>query len=675
MAPKIFIKGEKLEDGHYTVHDEIGVGGMGVVYHCKDELLLRDVAIKLLLPSLTADKKNIEVFKEEARLAAQLEHPNIVTVFDVGVTSKNDKEHHFVAMEYLPGGNLAQKLAGGPLPIEHALNWMKQLASGLSFAHKRGVVHQDIKADNIFITNEGDLKIGDFGLARLLVGRVYMNSSTKGMGTPAYMSPELCKGEPQDYRSDIYSMGILFYEMATGQLPYRANGMIEMAMKHTNAPIPSVRRVNAAIPEILDRVIAKMMAKLPDERYGAMSDVLDLLDDLIFEMRVARMGLNPSGTFKATQAKTADDENKIVDKDKSTKAPNMPLAPPVQQAMPKGAKPGSEKVDKSSDKVSLRWTFATKGPIGWQSSPVKGRDPKFIYTASSDGRLYINDIAGGALLHCYDLEAPALTSPLCLGDKVYLADLSGRIRALSQSDLNIVWSRSMDHPVIANPVASGGLLIVADKAGRLFALDSNDGKNVWQFDANAPILAAPRIHGDSVYFGTKLGHVFCLNLKTGRQKWRQVADGRIVSTPIASVDTVYLGTQQGTFFALDAESGRIVWEYQTNGAILYSGVISFTSVLFASHDRWLYCCEKYDGKLRWKSACDGPSGSNLQIWNEKILTISKQGQAQLFEDKTGKVAMRFALHKDCEAAPYLDDSRLYIGSVDGRINCLDLKKS
>ena len=108
---------------------------------------------------------------------------------------------------------------------------------------------------------------------------------------------------------------------------------------------------------------------------------------------------------------------------------------------------------------------------------------------------------------------------------------------------------------------------------------------------------------------------------------------------------------------------------------MHSGVISFTSVLFASHDRWLYCCEKYDGKLRWKSACDGPSGSNLQIWNEKILTISKQGQAQLFEDKTGKVAMRFALHKDCEAAPYLDDSRLYIGSVDGRINCLDLKKS
>lgn len=238
MPPKIFARSDKLEDGHYTVLEEIGVGGMGVVYHCRDELLLRDVAIKMLLPSLMADKKNLEVFKEEARLAAQLEHPNIVTVYDIGVESRNGRDHHFVAMEYLPGGNLANRVTQGALPLEHALNWMKQLSSGLSFAHKRGVIHQDIKADNIFITNEGDLKIGDFGLARLLVGRVYLNSATKGMGTPAYMSPELCRGDQQDHRSDIYSMGILFFEMCTGQLPYRAQGMIEMAMKHTSHRCP-----------------------------------------------------------------------------------------------------------------------------------------------------------------------------------------------------------------------------------------------------------------------------------------------------------------------------------------------------------------------------------------------------------------------------------------------------
>src|SRR5579885_1286928 len=218
----IFNRNDKLEDGHYTVLKELGVGGMGVVYHCRDEFLQRDVAIKMLLPELMTDLKNVEVFTEEARLAAKMDHPNIVTVYDIGVEQRQGKKHHFLAMEYLPGGNLALRTQTGALPIEHALNWMKQLANGLNFAHRKGVVHQDIKADNIFITTEGDLKIGDFGLARLMANKVYINPSTKGMGTPAYMSPELCRGEPQDQRSDMYSLGVLFFEMVTGQLPYRA---------------------------------------------------------------------------------------------------------------------------------------------------------------------------------------------------------------------------------------------------------------------------------------------------------------------------------------------------------------------------------------------------------------------------------------------------------------------
>ena len=155
----IFAREDKLEDGHYTILQELGVGGMGVVYHCKDEFLQRDVAIKMLLPELLADSKNVEVFTQEARLAAHLEHPNIVTIYDIGVESRNSKSHHFVAMEYLPGGNLGNRTQDGALAIEHALNWMKQLANGLNFAHKKGVIHQDIKADNIFITVDGDLNV------------------------------------------------------------------------------------------------------------------------------------------------------------------------------------------------------------------------------------------------------------------------------------------------------------------------------------------------------------------------------------------------------------------------------------------------------------------------------------------------------------------------------------
>src|SRR5215470_6953341 len=177
----MFSPGEKLESGHYMIVKEVGQGGMGIVYHCHDELLQRDVAAKILLPEVTANKNTVEMFIQEARLAAQLDHPNIVTIYDIGKEERQGRVHHFMVMEYLTGGNLGMRLSNSALSVELFLNWMKQLATGLSFAHKRGIVHQDIKADNIFITTEGDLKIGDFGLARLGAGRV-KHRTTHGMG-------------------------------------------------------------------------------------------------------------------------------------------------------------------------------------------------------------------------------------------------------------------------------------------------------------------------------------------------------------------------------------------------------------------------------------------------------------------------------------------------------------
>ncbi len=149
--PAILTRGDKLENGHYTVVSELGIGGMGVVYRCRDELLLRDVAIKMLLPEVMGDLAKCDVFWQEARLAAQLEHPNVVTIYDIGVETRESNKHHYLAMEYLPGGNLSNRLIDGALRIEQALHWMRQLTAGLSFAHKRGVVHQDIKAENILL--------------------------------------------------------------------------------------------------------------------------------------------------------------------------------------------------------------------------------------------------------------------------------------------------------------------------------------------------------------------------------------------------------------------------------------------------------------------------------------------------------------------------------------------
>lgn len=701
---------------------------MGVVYHCRDELLLRDVAIKMLLPSLMADKKNVEVFREEARMAAQLDHPNIVTVFDVGTENRSGREHHFVAMEYLPGGNLAARVSQGPLPIEHCLNWMKQLAAGLSFAHKRGVIHQDIKADNIFITTEGDLKIGDFGLARLLVGRVYLNSATKGMGTPAYMSPELCRGEQQDHRSDIYSMGILFFEMCTGQLPYRAQGMIEMAMKHTNAPVPSPRKLNGEIPEVLDRVVRRMMAKAPDERFKSMTDVLGIIDDLIFEMRVARMGLSPRTTMRPqpllppadaapiqAQGKPPEPQVKLTPeqvknrdlpgpKEKGEKSgptfrttgvagprisqnkEGKPLERVIDEPQAKSTGSGAASSAESRisqgrpDKTPVRlnvlsipalWTFNCRGPIGWAAAPVMSRDEKQLYLGCSDGRLYCIDSEKGSELSTIDIGAPIINSPVVTAERIFVSDCSGKTQSIDRTSGKVSWSWEQA-PVVASPVLSGNHLIVCDKQGLVAALDQRSGRKLWTFNAADAVVASPRVHGDSVYFGTRGGHVYSLSCAGGRLNWKFTADGRLLSTPQASVDTVYLGTQSGIFFALDAEGGRLIWEYPTNNAIIRGGIIVFTSVLFAGEDKWLYCCEKYSGTIKWKAALKGSPACPLETSGTSVLALSKDGWLQIIDTANGAVKAQAFLHKQIEAPPLIAANRLYVGAVDGTLSCFEL---
>ncbi|MDP3508827.1 MAG: serine/threonine-protein kinase [Candidatus Melainabacteria bacterium] len=633
MAPRIFSRGDKLEDGHYSVLEEIGVGGMGVVYHCRDELLLRDVAIKMLLPSLMADKKNVDVFREEARLAAQLDHPNIVTVFDIGAEVRNSREHHFVAMEYLPGGNLAARVAQGPLPLEHCLNWMKQLASGLSFAHKRGVVHQDVKADNIFITNEGDLKIGDFGLARLLVGRVYLNSATKGMGTPAYMSPELCRGEQQDHRSDIYSMGILFFEMCTGQLPFRAQGMIEMAMKHTNAPVPSAKRLNPEIPEVLDRVVKRMMAKQPDDRYKSMTDVLGIVDDLIFEMRVARMGLSPRATAQrdnavpvlATDAELehslAQEKQRLsAQKNSSNTVQVEPVVLPpgnptgkVVKDLQESQAPSSKGIDqeavKNRDQPLIKKgergeeVFVTGVPSFVRDTPISSPRAE---TAAPDTK---PDLTQPKLSHepaiwTFPTHGPIgwAAHPVISRDEktVYVGSTDGRLYALQSETGTKAFSFDADAPILTSPIYLDGRLVVSDSAGKTQAIDSNTGKVIWSWEGPAPILASPVMAGNQVIVCDRTGQVTALDIRMGRRLWYFSALDAIVAAPRAHGDSLYFGTRGGHVYSIAAHSGKLNWKYVADGRIVSTPTASVDTVYVGTQGGVCFALEAETGRLIWE---------------------------------------------------------------------------
>ncbi len=720
--PAIFSRGEKLENGHYTVVKEIGVGGMGVVYHCRDELLTRDVAIKMLLPELMSDKKNLEVFRQEARLAAQLEHPNLVTVYDIGFEERQGKQHHFLAMEYLTGGNLAIRLQDSPLSLEHSLNWMKQLASGISFAHKRGVVHQDIKADNIFITNEGDLKIGDFGLARLLVGRVGA-ANTKVMGTPAYMSPELARGEPQDHRSDIYSLGVLFFEMATGSLPFRAKGMIEMAMKHATAAIPSIRRQNPEAPEVLDKVIRRMMAKMAEDRYQNAADILNIIDELIFELRVHRLGISTNRPL-LTSGEILQDalDERDARSSGQARAVNPPdvlpeIAKKPSKQLPKidSEKPAAnlqstleldregierETTQEKEDKArAAKWQEAakqesqpktesketdTKPPE--KSEPVfKGKTEPLAMPAASTVKKpppVVSRISGGnanqslqKLRVALDTEwvfktkGPIGWSAQTLIDRsekiLFLASCDANLYAIDVRAGNKLWNYQMTDPILSAPVTIGNYVFVGSSSGETVCLEADSGKLVWNKSFNAKTVASLAMFKESMLLVASGNDLRALDVRSGEVLWLYSSGAPVVASPLVQGDLVLVGNKAGELHALSAAKGNKVWKFDTEGAIISSPFASVDTAYVGTKAGHFYALEGRQGAMIWQYPADGRIVSKGAIVFTSVAFASQDRWLYCCEKYDGRLKWKAAVKGKVSADLCTYKGQIICASEDG----------
>ena len=285
---------------HYRLEEELGRGGMGYVYKAYDTTLNRAVVLKILAPDLVTDEYSRRRFLREARLASALDHPNICTIHEIAEADNQ----YFISMQYVPGKTLKRLIGGRPLNMPTLLSLALQVADALAAAHAKGIAHRDIKSSNIIVTPRGQAKVLDFGLAKLLSEKGKSSEASGAgdeltrrgtpLGTPSYMSPQQARGERTDHRADIYSFGVVLYEMATGQLPFKGETNVETMHAVMHDPYKLVTEINLKVPQELSAIINSAMAKKPGDRYQSMRKMLEDLQRVNTAFRMTAQGV-PDG--------------------------------------------------------------------------------------------------------------------------------------------------------------------------------------------------------------------------------------------------------------------------------------------------------------------------------------------------------------------------------------------
>ena len=278
------VAGKKL--GPYEILESIGAGGMGEVYRARDTRLQRTVAIKILPQALSSDQDRLERFQQEARILSALNHPNLMAIYDVGAQDGI----HFLVSEFLDGQSLRDVISNGPLPQRKVTDYGLQIAKGLAAAHEKGIIHRDLKPENVFVLRDGRVKILDFGLAKQALAAAMADNATQTsplqtaagtvLGTAAYMSPEQVRGEIVDHRSDIFSLGVILYEMIAGQRAFKGDSAVEVMNAVLKQEPPELVESGLHVSVGLQKIVHRCLEKKPEARFQSASDLAFALDSL-----------------------------------------------------------------------------------------------------------------------------------------------------------------------------------------------------------------------------------------------------------------------------------------------------------------------------------------------------------------------------------------------------------
>lgn len=460
--------------GNYEVVSELGRGGMGVVYKAREESLQRFVAIKMLGNQLVDNESVAQRFMREARAVADLNHPNLVQVFRV---DRHEEQPYFV-MEYVEGQSLKHLIQREDrLQPMRALQILKEVATGLAAAHDKGVIHRDIKPENIMLTKYGGVKVVDFGIARVEEPGTRLTTTGIGLGTPSYLSPEVCLSQDVDQRSDIFSLGVVLFEMLTGEVPFKSDSPFELMTKVVEARIPDIKELNPNVDEGIKQILAKMIAKRPKLRYQNCNELISDIEDYQAG-RVPRWARNmplesESGKKESAAQADAPGDTEVPAVVESTDAATTPIPAADAESAPAGAPPSEPTVALAQERSGGRrgrWALAAVllllvagGAVAGSWYLISGEDrPMLAMFASAP------DVDDAAAVDS-DSSAMAVDSaPEALEEAVILEPSAGKPPDPSPSqDARASSPRSAEASAEPGPPAGGdaGLRVAEDDTG------------------------------------------------------------------------------------------------------------------------------------------------------------------------------------------------------------------
>lgn len=442
-----------LINNRYRIQEQIGVGGMAIVYRAIDEKLDREVTFKVLKEDYINDEEFIKRFSTEARAAARLSNSNIVNVYDVG----NDGNIHYIVMEYIDGFTLKELISSkAPFTDEEAVGIGLQIGAALEHAHKNGIVHRDIKPENILITksgNIGTIKVTDFGIAKATTSKT---SHIDFMGSVHYFSPEQAKGENVDTRSDIYSLGIVLFEMVTGQLPFTGETAVALAMKHLKEPIPDIKAINPNVSDKLVSVIKKATCKEPKNRYQTIAELVKDLKYVLAEIHMSKKEKENVYTDE-TVIMTKDDVDTIRNSQKHTENNNK-----------KNKNNNSNKNNKKQE-------------LSQEDADYKKKEKKVILAAIITGIVLILGITMGSRMINNTLYAGTIKVPNFVGMTSEKAEALA-VRKHITIETKEIYKENVDEGVVADQSVKKGERIKENETVTLYVSSGSNSVTVPKFE-------------------------------------------------------------------------------------------------------------------------------------------------------------------------------------------------